>query len=258
MKSKLILLLFVVALSLGLVLGVSELKTASITALKEELLTPPAEESVTSSAKPLRNNNRDLWYHPTRGWSSSSGKSGKSGSKSTSHPTLFPTLSPTLYPTMYPTLSPTYCGKSGKSGGGGKSGKSCGSSWSSSSWDWRGVTRDTPYQLLPAKRTEPSPSPPEETTKALDISTWGADLAEEDGDTEDNEEDPDDFAKAWLKLTGGEPEAADEEEDSGIDLSDWADALGGGGGDRDLKQDNSMLRRRINGGEQAVVAEQEP
>jgi len=158
MKNNFILLLFVVALSLGLVLGESE------------LITPPAEE-VTSSAKPLRNdgyNNRDLWYHP---WSSSSGKSGKSGSKSTSHPTLFPTLSPTLYPTMYPTLSPTYCGKSGKSGGGGKGGKSCSSSWSSS-WDWRGgATKIFP----PIKaRTDPSPS-----DTIVDVSSWGEALGED-------------------------------------------------------------------------------
>jgi len=53
MKSNFILLLFVVALSLGLVLGESE------------LITPPVNEEVTSSAKPLRNdgnNNRDLWW----------------------------------------------------------------------------------------------------------------------------------------------------------------------------------------------------
>ena len=152
-----------------------------------------------------------------------------------------------LYISLPPVLhvqSPTYCGKSGKSGGGGKGGKSCSSSWSSSSWD-RGATKIFP----PKVRTDPSPP-----DNNLDVSSWGEALGE-DTDTEDNKVD--DFAAAWLKLTGVEDEAADEDEDSEIDMSDWAEALGGGG-NRDLEQDNSMLRRRINGGEQAVVAEQEP
>ena len=147
-----------------------------------------------------------------------------------------------LYTSLFPPVhvqSPTYCGKSGKSGGGGKGGKSCSSSWSSSSWDWRGATKLFP----PKKRTDPTPS---DTT--VDTSTWGEALG---GDTED---EGDSFAEQWLKLTGGEDEAADEEEDSAIDTAGWTEAFGG----RDLEQDNSMLRRRINGGEQAVIAEQEP
>ena len=87
----------------------------------------------------------------------------------------------------------------------------------------------------------------------MDTSTWGEALGE---DTEDEE---DSFAEQWLKLTGGGDEAVDEEDpdsDSDVDTTGWAEAFSGG--NRDLEQDNSMLRRRINGGEQAVVAEQEP
>jgi len=85
----------------------------------------------------------------------------------------------------------------------------------------------------------------------VDVSSWGEAL----GEDTDAEDDKDAFARKWLQLTGGEDEAADEE-DPDIDMSGWEEALGDG--DRDLEQDNSMLRRRINGGEQAVVAEQEP
>ena len=83
----------------------------------------------------------------------------------------------------------------------------------------------------------------------MDVSSWGEAL----GEDTDAEDDKDAFARKWLQLTGGEDEAADEE-DPVVDTSGWEEALGG----RDLEQDNSMLRRRINGGEQAVVAEQEP
>lgn len=79
----------------------------------------------------------------------------------------------------------------------------------------------------------------------MDTSKWGDALGEEDS-----------FARKWLELTGGGDEATEEEEDPDVDTSGWEEAFGDGG--RDLEQDNSMLRRRINGGERAVIAEQEP